>query len=205
MQPLSSSKPGKLSVIKNVCVYCGSRMGNHPDFEELAHELGERIAKNDMGLIYGAGSIGLMGVVARAARDAGAPVVGIIPEHLDAVEITQDGLTELHITKNMHERKKMMFDRSDAFVVLPGGLGTLDETLEIMTWAQLSLHKKPIILLNHRGYWSPLMELIDHVVDGGFAAEENAALLKVVATAEEAIDLLNASYTPEEPAKSELI
>lgn len=205
MQPLSSSKPGKLSVIKNVCVYCGSRMGNSPDFEKLAHTLGVLIARNEMGLVYGAGSIGLMGVVARAARDAGAPVIGIIPEHLDAVEITQEGLAELHITQNMHERKKMMFDRSDAFVVLPGGLGTLDETLEIMTWAQLSLHKKPIILLNHNGYWSPLIELIDHVVEGGFAAKENAELLKVVATAEEALELLKTSYSPAEPSKSELM
>ena len=180
-------------------------MGNLPEFEDLARELGVLLAKNDMGLVYGAGSIGLMGVVARAARDAGAPVIGIIPEHLDAVEITQDGLTELHITQNMHERKKMMCDRSDAFVVLPGGLGTLDETLEIMTWAQLSLHKKPIILLNLNDYWSPLIELIDHVVDGGFAAKENAELLKVVTSAEDAINLLSASYSPQEPAKSELM
>ncbi|TNE62103.1 MAG: TIGR00730 family Rossman fold protein [Alphaproteobacteria bacterium] len=189
--------------IKTVCVYCGSRMGNKPEYAALAGDVGRLIADNGMSLVYGAGSIGLMGVVARAARDGGAPVIGIIPEHLDAVEITQDGLAELHVTKNMHERKLMMFDRSDAFIVLPGGLGTLDETLEIMTWAQLSLHEKPIILLNHENYWSPLLELIDHVVEGGFAAPENARLLHVVESAEEAIDFL-ARHTTSDASKSQL-
>lgn len=193
------------SSIKSVCVYCGSRMGKGKEYENLAHDLGERIADAGMNLVYGAGSIGLMGVVARAARDAGADVIGIIPEHLDAVEITQDGLAELHVTRNMHERKKMMFDRSDAFIVLPGGLGTLDETFEIMTWAQLSLHKKPIILLNHKGYWSPLLELVENVVREGFASEANAALLQVAETAEEAMDLLKQSEAQTEPSNSELM
>ncbi len=178
------------NTIKSVCVYCGSRMGNKPYYKTLAHNIGELIAKEDMALVYGAGSIGLMGVVARAARDAGGDVVGIIPEHLDEVEITQDGLSEIHITDNMHDRKKMMFDRSDAFIVLPGGLGTLDETMEMMTWAQLSLHKKPIILINYNDFWSPLIELIDHVVKDGFANEEHGKLLTVVKTAEEAMELL---------------
>ncbi|WP_255832526.1 TIGR00730 family Rossman fold protein [Kordiimonas sp. SCSIO 12603] len=176
--------------IKSVCVYCGSRLGNKSYYQELANNLGEMIAGADMSLVYGAGSVGLMGVVARAARDAGGNVIGIIPEHLDDVEITQDGLAELHITDNMHERKKMMFDRSDAFIVLPGGLGTLDETMEMMTWAQLSLHKKPIILINYKDFWSPLVELIDHVVNDGFASDEHGKLLTVVETAEEAMELL---------------
>lgn len=180
----------KSAKIKSVCVYCGSRSGNKPAYVELATELGERIAAANMQLVYGAGSIGLMGVVARSARDAGASVVGIIPEHLDAVEITQDGLDELHVTDNMHERKKMMFDRSDAFIVLPGGLGTLDETMEMMTWAQLSLHKKPIILVNFAGFWSPLIELIEHVVEDGFASKQHAELLTIAETAEEAIEIL---------------
>lgn len=205
MQPLSSVSTMPNSSIKSVCVYCGSRMGKGKEYENLAHDLGERIADAGMNLVYGAGSIGLMGVVARAARDAGADVIGIIPEHLDAVEITQDGLAELHVTRNMHERKKMMFDRSDAFIVLPGGLGTLDETFEIMTWAQLSLHKKPIILLNHKGYWSPLLELVENVVREGFASEANAALLQVAETAEEAMDLLKQSEAQTEPSNSELM
>ncbi len=205
MQPLSSVSTMPNSSIKSVCVYCGSRMGKGKEYENLAHDLGERIADAGMNLVYGAGSIGLMGVVARAARDAGADVIGIIPEHLDAVEITQDGLAELHVTRNMHERKKMMFDRSDAFIVLPGGLGTLDETFEIMTWAQLSLHKKPIILLNHKGYWSPLLELVENVVREGFASEANASLLQVAETAEEAMDLLKQSEAQTEPSNSELM
>jgi len=198
------STPHSTTPIRNVCVYCGSRLGNKPSYEALASDLGGRIASAGMGLVYGAGSIGLMGVVARAARDSGAPVIGIIPEHLDAVEITQDGLTELHVTQNMHDRKRMMFDRSDAFIILPGGLGTLDETFEIMTWAQLSLHKKPIILINHEEYWTPLVELVKNVVDGGFASAENASLLTIVDTAEAAIEKLKAMETAPSEARSEL-
>jgi len=176
--------------IKSVCVYCGSRMGNKPYYKALAKTMGKLIADHQMQLVYGAGSIGLMGVVARAASENGADVVGIIPEHLDAIEITQDGLAELHVTDNMHERKKMMFDRSDAFIVLPGGLGTLDETMEMMTWAQLSLHKKPIVLVNYEDFWTPLVELIRHVVDDGFANKDHADLITVVSSAEEAISYL---------------
>ncbi|MBV1900340.1 MAG: TIGR00730 family Rossman fold protein [Kordiimonadaceae bacterium] len=165
-------------------------MGNKPAYEELAIEVGKLIANNGMTLVYGAGSIGLMGVVARAAKDSGAPVIGIIPEHLDAIEVTQEGLEELHVTDDMHERKKMMFDRSDAFIVLPGGLGTLDETMEMLTWAQLSLHKKPIILLNYKEFWSPLVGLLKHITDDGFASEAHTDLLTVVESAEEAFQHL---------------
>lgn len=182
----------KSNPIKSVCVYCGSRLGNKDLYQRQAEELGHLIAAARLSLVYGAGSIGLMGVVARAARDKGANVIGIIPEHLDEIEITQPGLAELHVTDDMHQRKKMMFERSDAFIVLPGGLGTLDETLEMMTWAQLSLHSKPIILVNTNDYWSPLVELVSHVVADGFAAPENANLLTVVTTPAEAIAVLEA-------------
>ncbi len=198
------STPQPTTPIRNVCVYCGSRMGNKPSYEQLAKDLGHRIANAGLGLVYGAGSIGLMGVVARAARDGGAPVIGIIPEHLDAVEITQEGLTELHVTQNMHDRKRMMFDRSDAFIVLPGGLGTLDETFEIMTWAQLSLHKKPIILINHEDYWTPLVDLVSNVVEAGFASAENATLLSVVENAEDAIEQLKRTEAAPSDARSDL-
>ncbi len=176
--------------IKSVCVYCGSRLGNKPYYEDLATTMGHLIADHNMELVYGAGSIGLMGTVARAATERGANVIGIIPEHLDAIEITQDGLAELHVTDNMHERKKMMFDRSDAFIVLPGGLGTLDETMEMMTWAQLSLHRKPIVLVNYKDFWTPLVELIHHVVSDGFANPDHADLIHVVSTPEEAMEYL---------------
>lgn len=181
----------KYNPVKSVCVYCGSRLGNKDLYQKQADELGQRIAAAGLSLVYGAGSIGLMGVVARAARDNGADVIGIIPEHLDDIEITQPGLAELHVTDDMHQRKKMMFERSDAFIVLPGGLGTLDETLEMMTWAQLSLHSKPIILVNTNGYWSPLVELVSHVVADGFASPQNANLLTVVTSPAEAVAFLD--------------
>lgn len=178
------------STIKTVCVYCGSRMGNKLLYQKQAEEMGSLIADAGLALVYGAGSIGLMGVVARSAKDSGADVIGIIPAHLDDVEITQEGLAELHVTDDMHQRKKLMFERSDAFIVLPGGLGTLDETLEMMTWAQLNLHEKPIIIVNSNNYWSPLLELVDHVVTDGFAAPENAGLLTVTESPAGAIDLI---------------
>jgi uncharacterized protein (TIGR00730 family) len=165
-------------------------MGTSSTYQAEAKELGHLIAKAGLSLVYGAGSIGLMGVVARSAQESGADVIGIIPGHLDDIEITQNGLTELHVTDDMHQRKKMMFEKSDAFIVLPGGFGTLDETLEMMTWSQLGLHKKPIILVNSDGYWSPLMELVDHVVTGGFAAPENADLLTVVTSPTDALAAL---------------
>ena len=194
----------KASSISSICVYCGSRTGNQEYFGVLAQNLGKLIPGHGMELVYGAGSIGLMGLVARAAIEAGGRVTGIIPEHLDAVEITQNSLAELHITANMHDRKRMMFDRSDAFIVLPGGLGTLDETLEVMTWAQLSLHKKPVVLINYQGYWSPLVKLIDHAIENGFADPENRDILTVVNTAEEAIAFLS-EYTAEiSPGQSAL-
>jgi uncharacterized protein (TIGR00730 family) len=170
----------------------------------MATVLGKLIGERGFNMVYGAGSIGLMGISARAAIDAGADVIGIIPDHLDEIEITQEGLSELHITKSMHDRKRMMFDRSDAFIVLPGGLGTLDETLEIMTWAQLSLHKKPVVLVNHKDYWTPLLELIDHVVDDGFADPENKNILHIVSGPEEAIDYLSAYHDQIDAGRSDL-
>ncbi len=191
--------------ISTVCVYCGARVGNKPIYKAAARTLGKLIGEAGLTLVYGAGSIGLMGVVARAAIDAGSEVIGIIPEHLDEVEITQHGLKETIVTDNMHDRKRLMFDRSDAFIVLPGGLGTLDETFEIMTWAQLSLHKRPIILVNQDGYWDSFIRLVDHVVDEGFASAENARLITVVATPEAAIGAICGTPASEGPAKTDLI
>ena len=154
-------------------------MGNKPYYEALAKNMGHLIASHNMQLVYGAGSIGLMGTVARAASDKGADVIGIIPEHLDAVEITQSGLAELHVTDDMHERKKMMFERSDAFIVLPGGLGTLEELFESATWNQLRLHghSKPIVLLDPDDYWQPIAEMLDRSVERGFVDAEWRALV----------------------------
>lgn len=192
------------SNVRSVCVYCGSRVGTNSSYADAAERLGDAIGKAGLDLVYGAGSVGLMGITARSARAAGGRVIGIIPDHLDDVEITQDGLSDTIVTKSMHERKKLMFDKSDAFIVMPGGLGTLDETFEIMTWAQLSLHKRPIIIVNQDGYWDPFIALVDHVVAHGFASQQHAALLKTVDTPEEAVASLLTTPISQTPAKTDL-
>lgn len=174
----------------SICVYCGSRFGNDPAFKQAAETVGSLIGHSRRRLVYGAGSIGLMGVVAQSTMAAGGEVIGVIPNHLDDIEITQGGLSELHITEDMHQRKRMMYEQSDAFMLLAGGLGSLDETFEMLTWAQLGLHTKPIIVINTLGYWDKLLDLIRHVTDTGFASPENADLLKVADTPEEAFKML---------------
>ena len=137
--------------MKNICVFAGAAPGRDPSYIKAAYELGRLVAGHGMGLVYGGGSDGLMGQVASGAIDAGGHVTGIIPKFLDKVEIGHAGVTKLHVIDTMHQRKEMMYAESDAFVVLPGGLGTLDETMEITTWRQLDLHKKPVIILNLKG------------------------------------------------------
>jgi uncharacterized protein (TIGR00730 family) len=155
--------------LRSVCVFCGSRSGVRKSYSVAAREVGHMIATQQWRLVYGAGDVGLMGEVARAAQDAGGLTLGVIPTHLIAREIGKGDLTTLVITENMHERKKVMFMNSDAIVVLPGGAGSLDEFFEVLTWAQIGLHKKPIFLLNTDGYWQPLIALLDHVINEGFA------------------------------------
>ena len=153
----------------SVCVFCGSRVGTDPAYMQAATDLGQAIAQNNWRLVYGAGDVGLMGATARAAQSAGAATFGVIPTHLMRREVGKTDLTTLVITEDMHERKKVMHMNSDAIVVLPGGAGTLDEFFEVLTWRQLGLHGKPIYLLNTRGYWTPLITLIDHMIAEGFA------------------------------------
>lgn len=184
-----------MTKISSLCVYCGSRKGNRPDFEALAEKLGEIMAANGIELVYGAGSIGLMGVIARSVLRRGGKVTGIIPTHLEELEILEPDLTELHVVTSMHERKKLMFDRSDAFIVLPGGAGTLDEMIEVITWSQLNLHDKPIILVNHQGYWDPFVALIDHVIANGFADEKTRALFQIVESVDDVLPALAARPT----------
>ena len=156
-------------ITRSVCVYCGSRDGARPEYREEATLLGKVIAAEGWRLVYGAGDIGLMGAVARAAQEAGADTFGVIPTHLLQREVGKRDLARFIVTENMHERKKVMFMNSDAIVVLPGGAGSLDEFFEVLTWRQLGLHKRPIFLLNTEGYWDPLVALIDHVIAEGFA------------------------------------
>jgi hypothetical protein len=162
---------------KSVCVYCGSRAGVDPAYAVEAAAIGKALAENGWRLVYGAGDVGLMGTVARAAQDAGADTFGVIPQHLVDWEVGKTDLTTYIVTETMHERKKVMFMNCDAVVVLPGGAGSLDELFEALTWRQLGLHEKPIFLLNTNGYWDPLIQLMNHVVTQGFA---DASLLDYI-------------------------
>ncbi|MEQ9258953.1 MAG: TIGR00730 family Rossman fold protein [Roseovarius sp.] len=154
---------------RSICVFCGSRAGRDPAYEAEATALGRMLAAEGWRLVYGAGDVGLMGAVARAAQGAGAETFGVIPEHLLRWEVGKTDLTRYVVTENMHERKKVMYMNSDAVVVLPGGAGSLDEFFEVLTWRQLGLHEKPVFLLNTNGYWNPLLALIDRVIEEGFA------------------------------------
>ena len=154
---------------KSVCVYCGSRAGIDPAYAVDAYNIGAALAENGWRLVYGAGDVGLMGTVARAAQDAGGDTFGVIPQHLVDWEVGKTDLTTYIVTETMHERKKVMFMNCDAVVVLPGGAGSLDELFEALTWRQLGLHSKPIYIINTNGYWGPLISLMNHVVTQGFA------------------------------------
>ena len=160
-----------MAELRSICVYCGANVGARPDYAEAAEGLGRAIGASGMRLVYGGGAVGLMGILARAAMAAGGPVTGIIPQFLIAKESSGDSLTRLSetiITADMHERKHAMFERADAFIALPGGIGTLEEIVEVMTWAQLGRHTKPICLVNTDGFWNPLLELMGEMGSAGF-------------------------------------
>ncbi len=152
----------------NVCVYCGSSDGADPTTLAAATRFGTLMAKADVGLVYGGASIGVMGALARAVMAGGGRTLGVIPEFLSKAEVKMTGLTELVVTQSMHERKQLMFERSDAFVALPGGIGTLEELVEMLTWAQLGRHNHPIIIANLGGFWDPLVTLLDHMIQQKF-------------------------------------
>lgn len=163
-----------------VCVYCGARSGTDPAYHAQATAFGRALADEGWQLVYGAGDVGLMGAVARAAQTAGGDTLGVIPVHLLKLEVGKTDLTRFVVTETMHERKKVMYMNSDAIVVLPGGAGSLDEFFEVLTWRQLGLHAKPIYLLNINGYWTPLVALIEHVIAQGFADPSLAGFITVV-------------------------
>ena len=175
---------------RRVAVYCGSAFGNNPAFLSEAKALGTAIATAGLGLVYGGASIGLMGAVADAALAGGADVIGVLPAVLDDREIGHDGLTTLERVETMHERKARMVELADAFLVLPGGYGTLEELLEVVTWAQLGLHAKPCILINTAGYWDGLLKFLDTAVAAGFLQAKNRKLLRVAASAAEAVEIV---------------
>ena len=171
--------------MKNVCVFCGSRTGRNEIFAHSAADLARKLAQRDIGIVYGGGHVGLMGVVADAALAAGGRVIGVIPQALADREVAHHGLTELHVVTSMHERKALMADLSDAFVALPGGYGTLDELCEIITWAQLGIHDRPIGLLNVDGYYDQLLALFDGAVAHDFVSPQNRTLVRDATTTDE--------------------
>ncbi|TYP94961.1 hypothetical protein LX73_0255 [Fodinibius salinus] len=173
-----------------VCVYCGSRTGNNPAFADLANNLGVKLASKDVGLVYGGGSIGLMNEVANAALSHGGQVHGVIPQHLYELEVAHEQLTALHITGSMHERKEMMAELSDAFIALPGGFGTFEELMEAITWRQLHIHDKAVILFNIDGYYNKLIDFIDHAVENGFISSDKRKFLKVASNVDECFEHL---------------
>jgi uncharacterized protein (TIGR00730 family) len=181
--------------MKNICIYCGSAAGNNPEYIATARRLGRSLVDRGLGLVYGGGRVGLMGVVADAVLAAGGRVVGVIPEALATKEVAHDGLTELHVVADMHQRKALMARRADAFLTLPGGIGTFEEFFETLSWAALKLHHKPMGVLNVGGYFAPLLALLDHAVAERFLRPEILDLL-VVSSDQDAILAELARRTP---------
>jgi len=183
-----------------VCVYAGSNPGSDPAYADAARALASLLAERDIGLVYGGGKVGLMGVLADTALAAGGEVIGVMPQALVDREIAHRGLSELRVVGSMHDRKALMADLSDAFVALPGGIGTLEELIEVYTWSQLGIHDKPCGVLNVRGYYDALASFLDHAVDEGFLRPQHRAVLTVAA---DPADLLErfAAYDPPTVAK----
>ncbi|HEU4519812.1 MAG TPA: TIGR00730 family Rossman fold protein [Microvirga sp.] len=178
--------------IKTICVYCGSGFGSDPLFVESAAELGRAMAENGISLVYGGGNVGLMGTVARSVLEHGGHVTGIIPDFLKTREKMLDDVQETIVVSDMHTRKRLMFERSDAFVALPGGIGTLEELVEQMTWAQLGRHTKPILLLSANAFWKPLLTLLAHMREQGFIRPGLELNYLVAERVEEVIPMLRA-------------
>lgn len=182
--------------IRNVCVYCGSSSGADPVFAEVAAVLGRRLAEAGVSLVYGGGDVGLMGTVARAVLTSGGHVTGIIPDFLRKRENMIEEAQELVVVPDMHTRKQMMFERADAFVALPGGIGTLEELVEQMTWSQLGRHRKPILMLDVRGFWRPLITLLDHMRGQGFIRPGLDLTYLVTDEVENVVPMLRRAFTP---------
>ena len=182
--------------MKAVCVFTGSSRGGRPEYLAAATELGSLLAARRIRLVYGGARVGLMGAVADAALASGGDVIGVIPAALVAKEVVHTGLTDLRVVDSMHERKALMSDLSDAFVALPGGWGTLEEFFEVLTWAQLGLHRKPCGFLNAQGYFDRLLAFLDHTIDEGFVRPQHAELIAVAPTPGELLDRLESPLPP---------
>lgn len=179
------------SKVETICVYCGSGAGQNPAFAEAARALGEALAGAGTNLVYGGGDLGLMGIVARSVIDSGGHVTGIMPEFLHDRERMLVDVHELHIVDTMHERKHLMYEKSDAFVALPGGIGTLEEFVEQLTWSQLGQHKKPIVLVNIHGFWDPLLDLFDRMMEHNFIRSGFELKMSVADSAEDVLPVIH--------------
>ncbi|OJV01588.1 TIGR00730 family Rossman fold protein [Nitrobacter sp. 62-23] len=193
-----------MSIIKTVCVYCGSGPGTNPNFVKAAVALGKAFARNKVGLVYGGGSVGLMGAIATSVLDNGGTVTGIIPDFLTSREHALARVQEMIVTRDMHERKRLMFERSDAFIALPGGVGTLEELVEQLTWQQLGRHSKPILLANVDGFWEPLLALLAHMRSTAFIRPTLAVNVLQAERVEDILPKLRAAATLARDASKEM-
>jgi len=203
MQAMKSDSPAN-NKIRKICVYCGSGPGNDPAYIKAAREFGEILARNGIGLVYGGGNVGLMGEIAHAVLAEGGTVTGIIPEFLVAREHAKGNVDHLIVTRDMHERKRKMFELADAFVALPGGVGTLEELVEQLTWAQLGRHKKPILVANIKGFWNPLCALIDHMKRIQFIRDDLNFELLVADEVADILPMLQQAMAPVEEHEKEM-
>ena len=187
--------------MKRICVFCGSGVGGRPAYASAAREMAEELIRRRLGVVYGGGGIGLMGVLADAMLEQGGEVIGVIPRPLASRELAHTGLTEMRVVESMHERKALMASLADGFVALPGGLGTFEETLEILTWSQLGIHRKPIGLLNVEGYYDGLLGMIAHAIAEGFVPAEYRALSVTASTPARLLDLMESWRPPDFPGR----
>ena len=198
------NKIEKSSKIRKICVYCGSGPGTDPAFVESARAFGTILAKNGVGLVFGGGSVGMMGAIAKSVLDHGGSVTGIIPEFLVAREHAMRGADNLIVTRDMHERKRKMFEMADAFVAMPGGVGTLEEVVEQITWVQLGRHRKPILLANIKNFWQPLCALIDHMKSLQFIRDDLSFDLLVADRVEDILPMLQKAAESVPPEETEM-
>ena len=189
-----------MSAIRSLCVYCGSSMGRDPAHREAAAAVGTLMADNGVRLVYGGGAVGLMGVVADAVMAGGGEVLGVIPKGLFSNEVGHQGITELVEVESMHQRKQRMAEEADAFLALPGGLGTLEELAEITTWAQLGIHAKPVGVLDLDGFWQPLLDFLDGAVESGFLRPANRELVVRITDVDDVLAVLGGHHAPQNPA-----
>ncbi|CAB4873021.1 unannotated protein [freshwater metagenome] len=179
-----------------ICVYCGTNTGTSPAYMQIAHDLGTTMAQRGLGLVYGGGKLGLMGAVADAVLGAGGHVIGVIPEVLVRAEVGHTGLSQLEVAEDMHTRKARMAELADAFIALPGGFGTFEELLEVLTWNQLGFISKPVVMLDVDGFYAPMLEMFQHAVSAGFVRAEHAALAQRATTVEQALAFATAPAPP---------